>query len=286
MKYVKVKIELLSSNIEDGYEKYQGLYRDDSQLKFIGKLWKHYNTTLFEDKLPKFKHIIWLRQSSKQSLGMYEAIENSFLFLPTLFKLPFSKFKKVVIHEMCHQAQHCLGHPDDKDFIPSYKMTKFQRQEKMFNGGYEPIASGHLDKAWMYWTEKAGIDSGHTSSDLDISRDEVKTDKQKEKTKQKLLLVEDWKEGKTEKIETPESYLPAKFWNSKKWVDGMIIGPNSNRLMNKKWWFLHEEGLSDGKFYTVESYSLYEVSNNRSKEIISDPRWRKGVDKILKSMKK
>ncbi len=165
-------------------------------------------------------------------------------------------------------------------------MTKHQRIENVFKGGYEGI-EGHEGKAWKYWTNKAGIDSGHINNDIAVS--DIRTDKQNEKIKdkanQKSLLVEKWKKGKTDKIKSPKTYLPAKFWNSKKWVDGMIIGPYSKNLRNRKWWFLHEEGLFDGKAYTLESESLYEVSPERSKEILSDPKWKKGVDKILRNMK-
>jgi len=281
MKYIKVDIELLAS-IEDEFDKYKELYRDESQLKYIGKLWKYYNSTLFENKLPKFKNISWLRQSSKQALGMYDGHENSFLFMPNLFKLPFYQFKKILTHEMCHQAQYCLGHPDDKNFIPIYKMTKDQIKDKIFREGWVGIP-GHEDEAWKYWTNKAGIDSGHIYKDVNTM--DLKTDKQKEKIKEKSLLVEDWKKGKTNKIDNLESYLPAKIWSSKGWIDGMIIGPYSNKLRNRKWWFLHEEGISNGKAYTVEDDSLYEVSKERANEILSDPRWKNMVTKILKNMK-
>lgn len=172
---IKRAIAVLEASIEDDFENYGVLYKKDKQLDYLYDLWEYYNKTLFDNKLPKvrrFNGFRWKKQTDNPKLlGGFDINNNTFRFVPGIFQIPFSKFKSVFLHEMCHQAQHYIGVPGDKNFTPATE-------------GKINIDLEHKGPEWEYWTNKLGLNQ--SSIAYDIRNYDVLKDRHKEYLSNKL----------------------------------------------------------------------------------------------------
>lgn len=246
MKYVKINIEILSAiNVEQEYEKYIVGEKTPEQLQYIGRLIKYYNTTLFEGKLPKYKDLKWLRRGSS-TMASY-ATDNVFSFNPHVFKLPFSKFRETILHEMCHQAT---------DYLP------IKEKEEDRYRRFTP----HTEPSWMYWTEKLGIDSKSKNSDL-ISDTAMQS-------------REKGREGK--QISKPKKYLPVKFWDGRDtWREGLLIQNIGKRI--EKWEIaIIDKKYTNGAIATILLERIYEVSPEIAAELKENKKLRSVVNRRIK----
>ena len=231
-----------SDNPEKEYQKAQKYDKID-KLKWCQTLWNFYNKTLFEKKLPRGVIRFTKNMGVKfRTRGNYSPKTNTIGLNDHLFNVPFDIFKRVFLHEMCHQA--------------TFKISGVSKREE----GH----SGH-GPTWVSWMKKVGLKPSQfdieendvylTNDELEKKRIKDKIDLQRKEEADKLKE----KVVKEEKQTYPSENKFAKWFdkNNNKWNIGMILIPNDKA--GERWIFLNIDGYGS-QYMIVPSTWFFVVS--------------------------
>jgi len=217
---------------------------DDTKLKWCFDLWRYYNNHFFKKKLPRCT-FRWTKDTGT-TFNVRANYRNNVIGLNRrLFNANFTIFRKVFLHEMCHQATD--------------KISKMPKE-------------GH-GQVWKNWMRTVGLSPerlDYEENDTYLTKDEIKKKEIVKKRKETVIK----KEIKT----YPFEFKPAKWFDAdkNKWYKGMIVCPNDQA--GKRWAFIMQP--YSYKWQIIPSEWFYELSLEERKKILTNKDWKEAAEKV------